>query len=127
MDNGIAEFGLINFSEDFSKNSESDLANSSKDSGEIEKLNIADLNLGDFPEQFREKGVFVHYHEIVQVGDIVEAIKNIFNGEVPKGTRSEIIEIIIKPRANERGFLKRIKIEGYDGEYNPKKFKKIEE
>ncbi len=88
--------------------------------------NIENLNLGGVPEKFKEEGVYVHYKEKVQVGDMVEAIKNVMDGEIPKGTKAKILDIIIEPNPNVRGFLKRIKLEGFKGEYNPKRFKKID-
>ncbi|HHD92516.1 MAG TPA: hypothetical protein ENL06_02755 [Candidatus Portnoybacteria bacterium] len=89
---------------------------------EIEKL-----NLGGIPEKIKEEGVYVHYREKAKVGDTVEALNNVMDGEIPKGTTGKITEIVIEPTPNVRGFLKRIKIEGFEGEYNPKKFKKLEE
>ena len=85
------------------------------------------LNLGGVPEKFKKEGVFVHYKEKAQVGDTVEALNDVLGGEVSKGTKAKITEIIIDPKPNVRGFSKRIKIEGFEGEYNPKKFKILKE
>jgi len=86
---------------------------------------IEKLNLGGVPERFKEEGVFAHYKELVRIGDVVEAIREVNNGEIPRGTRVKITDIIIDPKPNVRGFEKRIKVEGYDGDFNPKRFKRV--
>lgn len=83
-------------------------------------------NFAGVPERFREEGVIAHYREQVRVGDTVEAIRNIRNGEVPLGTQAEITDIIIEPNSGKRGFMKRIKIKGFPGEYNPQRFKRVD-
>jgi len=87
---------------------------------------LDNLNLRGIPEKFKEEGVFAHYKELVRVGDIIEANCNVNNGEIPLGTKVKIADIIVNPMANIRGFEKRIKLEGYSGDYNPKRFKKVE-
>lgn len=81
-------------------------------------------NLGGFPERFKEQGVFAHNKELIKVGDMVETLVDV-KGGIPKGVKAKIVDIIVEPSANERGFYKRIKLEGFDGEFNPKKFRKI--
>lgn len=88
---------------------------------------IEKLNLGGVPERFKEEGVFAHYKELIRVGDIIEAICDVNDGEIPRGTQVKIMGIIINPKPNDRGFEKRIKVEGYSGDYNPKRFKKVNE
>jgi len=88
---------------------------------------IEKLNLGGVPEKFKDEGVFAHYKELVRIGDIVEAIRDVKNGEIPRGARVKITDILIDPKPNVRGFAKRIKVEGYAGDYNPKRFKKVSE
>jgi hypothetical protein len=87
--------------------------------------NFDEKNFAGVPERFKEEGVRAHESKLVRVGDTVEAIRNVRNGEVPLGTRAKVIEIVIEPHDAKRGFAKRIKIEGYEGEYNPQRFKKI--
>jgi len=89
----------------------------------IEKL--PGPNLGGFPEKFKEDGIFVHGREIVKVGDYVEAIGDVESGKITKGTKLEVAEIIIEPKGNERGFEKLLKFKGIDGDFSPKKFKKV--
>ncbi len=89
----------------------------------MEKLD--EKHFAGVPERFRQEGVIAHYRELVRVGDIVEAICDVKNGEVPRGTQAKITEIIIEPNPNKRGFLKRIRVEGFEGEYNPQRFKKV--
>jgi hypothetical protein len=90
-----------------------------------EKLSEHIPDLGGIPEKLRREGIFVHYKEIAKIGDTVEAIVNVYGGEIPKGTRLEIEDIIIDPRGNDRGFEKYLKFKGVNGEFNPKKFKKV--
>ncbi|NTU98504.1 hypothetical protein HGA64_00640 [Candidatus Falkowbacteria bacterium] len=88
--------------------------------------NFEKLNLGGIPEKFMKEGVYAHYKELVKVGDIVEAIRDVNDGEIPRGTKVRITEIIVDPKENLRGFEKRIRVEGYEGDYNPKRFKKAD-
>jgi hypothetical protein len=81
-------------------------------------------NLGGVPERFKQEGVFAHNKELIKVGDTVESLVDSKTG-IKKGGFAKIIEIIVEPSTNERGFYKRIKLEGFEGEFNPKKFKKI--
>ncbi len=81
-------------------------------------------NLGGVPERLRSEGLFAHNRELVRIGDTVEALVNV-QGGVPKGFQGIIIDLIVEPLGNERGFHKRIKFNGLAGEFNPKKFKKI--
>jgi len=87
--------------------------------------NFDEKHFAGVPERFRKEGVRAHESELVRVGDTVEAIRNVRNGEVPLGTRAKVTEIVIEPHDAKRGFAKRIKIKGYEGEYNPQRFKKI--
>ena len=65
------------------------------------------LNLSDVPEKFKEEGVYVHYQEKVRVGDTVEALNDVMDGKVPRGTTAKITEIIVEPHPNVRGFSKK--------------------
>ena len=82
-------------------------------------------NFGGFPERFRENGVFAHNQVLVKIGDKVTAIVNIEGGKISKGTELEIEDIIIGPKDEARGFTKRIKLKGIEGDFNPKNFSKI--
>jgi hypothetical protein len=82
-------------------------------------------NFGGIPEKFKREGVFVHYGELVKIGETVETIRNVMGGVLPKGTKYTVKDIYIDPNGNNRGFTKRIELEGVEGLFNPKRFKKI--
>ena len=69
---------------------------------------VEKLNLGGVPERFKEEGVFAHYKELIRIGDIIEAIRDVNGGKMPRGTRVKITDIIVEPKPNVRGFAKRI-------------------
>jgi len=73
----------------------------------------------------KEEWVFAHYQTLVKVWDIVEAVKDVMNGEVPKGTQAQIVDLDITTKWTTRWFTKRIILKWYDWDYNPKKFKKV--
>lgn len=81
---------------------------------------------GGFPEKFKEGGLIVHGLEKVVVGDTVEAIADVA-GIIPKGTRLRVTELIVEPRDEKRGFTKRLQFEGYEGDFNPQRFRKVNE
>ena len=80
---------------------------------------------GGIPERFREEGVFGHYKELIKIGDRVTAIVNIQGNEKLKGAQLIIADIIVDPKTDGKGFTKRIKFLGIEGDYNPKNFKKL--
>jgi hypothetical protein len=88
-------------------------------------MTIGAPNFGRFPEQFRNEGVFAHGMVLVKIGDKVTGIVNIQGNESLKGAELVIEDIIIEPKSEGRGFTKRIKFMGIEGEYNPKNFKKL--
>lgn len=80
------------------------------------------INLGGVPERMKQEGVFLHYQDLGKIGDEVETLSSV-NGVLEKGQQFVIEEIIIEPYGDKRGFYKRIRLKGVDGEFNPKKFK----
>lgn len=82
-------------------------------------------DFGGFPERFKENGIFAHNQVLVKIGDKVKALVNIEDGKIPQGTELEIEDIVIGPKAEARGFTKRIKLRGIEGDFNPKNFSKI--
>lgn len=84
----------------------------------------AKLNLGGVPERMKQEGVFLHYQDLGKVGDEVEAISNV-NGVLEKGQRFVVDEVIVEPYGDKRGFYKRIKLKGFESEFNPKRFKLV--
>lgn len=86
---------------------------------------LSELNLKGVAKKLKEESVFLHNKVIAQIGDTVEALHNVMDGEIPQGTQTEITAIITKPNPTVKGCGKRIKLEGFEGEYNPKKFKKL--
>src|SRR3989344_2940979 len=79
-----------------------------------------DTRFGGFPENFRENGVFAHNQVLVKIGDRVQALVDVEGGQIPKGAELEIEDIVIEPKAEARGFSKRIKFKGIEGDFNPK-------
>jgi hypothetical protein len=90
--------------------------------------NFDESHLGGVPERFRQEGIKAHYSELVRTGDIVEAIRDIGGGEISRGMKAKIIEVVVTPNLNgKRGFTKRIRLEGFEGDFNPQRFKKVKE
>ena len=79
---------------------------------------------GDIPERFIQEGVFGYKQQLLHIGDRVEAIRNV-QEIVAKGVQAVIIDILITPRSEGRGsgFNKRIVLQDYEGDFNPKRFK----
>ncbi|MDE2311602.1 MAG: hypothetical protein KGJ93_00725 [Patescibacteria group bacterium] len=90
------------------------------------KENTFEPNLGGHPERMRQEGIKVHYNQLAKIGDMVEAIAEV-RGQMLKGTRLKIADIIIRLNGNERGFLKRLVFENVPGEFNPQRFKIVSE
>ncbi len=81
---------------------------------------------GGVPERFKQEGIKVSGNSLARIGDFVEAISFV-GGLVPRGTRSKILDILVEPNQNVRGFTKRIEIAAYPGQYlPPQRFKRIE-
>ena len=76
------------------------------------------------PQRFMANGIFGYKQEIIQVGDTVEAVSNV-DGTIAAGTRCTIAEILIEPRSDIKGFTKRVVFQEIDGDFNPKRFRKI--
>ena len=76
------------------------------------------------PQKWKEEGIFVHNRETVCIGDTVEAIRTV-QGIIQKGTRLKIADLLVFPNWNDRGFKKRLKFNGIDGEFNPQRFRKV--
>jgi hypothetical protein len=90
--------------------------------------NFDESHLGGVPERFRQEVVRAHYSELVRAGDMVEAICNVGKGIILCGTRAKITEVVVTPNLNgKRGFTKRIRLEGFEGDFNPQRFKKVKE
>lgn len=93
----------------------------------MEKLDY-ESHLGGVPEKLREEGVKAHYSELARAGDLVEAICNVGDGIIPRGTRVKIIEMVVTPKLDgSRGFEKRIRVEGFEDNFNPQRFRKVKE
>ncbi len=74
----------------------------------------------------KKEGVLVHYRWLACVWDTLEAICNIMNWKIPKWTQVTVSELVVEPGSNERGFVKRLRLEWYgDEDFNPQKFKKV--
>ncbi len=78
------------------------------------------------PESFRKNGIFGYKMVLLRVDDTVEAIRNISGTNIEKGTRTKVREIVIEPNGNTRGFTKRVKLGNHEGDFNPKRFRKID-
>lgn len=86
---------------------------------------VFEPDLGGVPERMISEGIKVHGNTLARVGDTVESVRNVMN-IIPKGTQAKVIGIKIEPGADRGGrFLKSMKIAGYEGYYNPQRFKKI--
>jgi hypothetical protein len=81
-----------------------------------------ELNLGGHPERIKLEGVKVDGNQLAKIGDFVVAIADL-GTTIKKGQCLKVLNIIIEPKGNERGFDKFLVFEGIDGDYNPRKFK----
>lgn len=80
------------------------------------------------PEKFKSEGIFVRGMERVIPGDRVKAIRNVEGSieTLTRGFQYRVADLIVEPNGNVRGFEKRLKLEGYKGDFNPKRFRKVE-
>lgn len=82
---------------------------------------------GGIPEKFKVEGVFVRGMEKVLPGDKIEATRNV-EGTLEileKGVLYTVASICIEPNGNFRHFSKRLELKGHEGDFNPKRFRKV--
>ncbi len=79
------------------------------------------------PDRFKTEWIFVYNRKKVVVGDSVEAMRNLKWTDIVKWTVYEVVDLLINPKPNIRWFSKQLVLEWVDWEFNPKRFRKIEE
>ncbi len=82
---------------------------------------------GGVPERFKAEGIFVSGMDRVLPGDWVEA-KRAVEGTIEtleKGVLYQVASLIVEPNGNFRQFSKRLSLVGHQGDFNPKRFKKV--
>jgi len=82
-------------------------------------------DLQKYTNFIKEQWVKWHWAKLLKEWDIVERkVKNSF-WEVLEIISWELLEILVDFNWNQKWFTKRIKVSGYEEEFNPKKFRKV--
>ncbi|NCP66816.1 hypothetical protein GW756_00720 [bacterium] len=80
---------------------------------------------GGVPERFKEHGLRVRNFRQVVPGDWVEAKRDV-EGTIEtlkKGVSYQVVQLLVEANGNDRQFVKRLKLVGHKGDFNPKRFR----